>query len=150
VSRSILGYFSENKVCVINGLKHKELEKIVRLSGVRRSIKNMWNISKHNPDHLLGSLDLMYTRTYQQQSLIFLERNVGLYTIVVSERTSELQNGLKKALQLMIQFMRQMHLEKYLIYVDFEMWEDRTALDVPRLYRLNPNYVSSIDRLKIQ
>lgn len=49
----------------------------------------------------------------------------------------------------MVKFMRQMHLEKYLVYVDYEMGEDRATADLPRLYALNPTYNSSIDRLEI-
>jgi hypothetical protein len=77
----------ENRVCVISGLKRKQLEKVVRLSGVRRTIKNVWHMAKHRPAHLLGSFDAMHTRTYQHQSLIFLERNVGICSILVSDRT---------------------------------------------------------------
>jgi hypothetical protein len=47
----------------------------------------------------------------------------------------------------MVKMMRQMHLEKYLVYGDFEMGDDRAAMDLPRLYGLNPAYNSSIDRL---
>jgi hypothetical protein len=43
-----------------------------------------------------------------------------------------------------------MHLEKYLVYVDFEMWEDRPVLEIPRLYRLNHDYGCWIERLKTQ
>lgn len=46
--------------------------------------------------------------------------------------------------------MRQINLEKYLIYVDFEMWEDKNYSDIPRLYRLNPNYIANLQKMKLQ
>lgn len=86
VSREILTYFAEKGISVICGLKKKELQKIVRLTGIRKTIKNIWNANRYNPHHLLGTLDLMYLKKFDHynQSLLYLERNIGIYSIVIS------------------------------------------------------------------
>lgn len=51
---------------------------------------------------------------------------------------------LKRALQTLLQILRQLNLEKYLIYVDFEMWEERESKSVPRLWRVSPLHLTNL------
>ncbi len=63
----------------------------------------------------------MHIRSFDHNpdSFIYFERNVGVYSLLVSERTHETQTTLKRALQVLLRLMRQASLEKYLIYLDF-------------------------------
>ena len=109
---------------ILNGFKKKELAKICRIAGIRNKIKNIWNIGKYQSNKFTGFLDRISIKKINKNEdpLIYLERNVGIFSLVVSESTSEYQSSLKKALNMLAKMHRQIELEKYLIYTDDEMW----------------------------
>jgi hypothetical protein len=150
VNREILDFFSEKGITVISGLKKKDIAKIVQITGIRSTIKNVWTIDKYKPSHLVGTVDLMHTKKFDrnEEPIIYFEKNIGMYSILVSERTHEQEVSLKKSLQVLMKFMRQIHLEKYLIYVDFEMWEEKESRNVPRLFSINPNHVANLEKFR--
>lgn|GEM_PF-3641282 len=70
----------------MNGLKKKDMQKIIKISGIRKTIKNIWNVSKIHPNKFLGNVDSMEIMKYEHQSspFLFLKKNIGVYTIIVS------------------------------------------------------------------
>lgn len=70
--------------------------------------------------------------------------------MLVSERTHETQTALKRALQVLLRLMRQANLEKYLIYLDFEMWVERDSKQAPRLVRLNQRYLDTLECMRCE
>ena len=62
-------------------------------------------------------------------------------TLVISEQAGEAQAVLKKNLQFLIKMIRQITLERFLIHLDYQMWQDKAGFNVFRLYKLNPSYL---------
>lgn len=52
---------------------------------------------------------------------MFIQADVGVRTIILGESTEELTNYLKKSMQLLLRFTRQMNLEKYLVSADNQL-----------------------------
>ena len=57
-----------------------------------------------------------------QDNLIYLEKDMGVFSLVVSDR-QENHPTLKKSIMSLMKFIRQIHLEKYLIFVDADVWQ---------------------------
>lgn len=149
-SREIIDFFSERGIAVLSGLKKKDLQRIVQVANIRSTIKNVWAIEKYKPAHLIGTLDLMHLRRFDRnpEPIVICEKNAGIYALLVSERSRDQQQLLKRTLQTLLQILRQLNLEKYLIYVDFEMWEERESRAAPRLWRVSALHLASLERIR--
>jgi hypothetical protein len=145
-SRELLNFFAEKGIAVISGLKKKDMQRIVQLTGIRSTIKNIWTMERYRPAHLIGSLDLMHIKSFEQNPdpIVYFEKNIGIYSLLVSERTHDAQATLKRTLQNLLRLMRQVNLEKYLVYLDFEMWEEKDSRNAPRLLHINPDYLGNM------
>lgn len=150
INRQILDFLSHRGIAVIAGLKKQDIQKIVHISGMRSTIKNVWTVERYKPSRVVGSIDLMHIRKFDKncEPIIYFEKNIGVYTLLISERTQEQQMLLKRAVRVLLKLMRQVHLEKYLVHVDFDMWEGKEPRSVPKIQRISPRYLSSLERMK--
>jgi hypothetical protein len=149
ISKELLRYFIDQKICVINGLKAKEIGRIAELSGIKNTIKNVLTTDRYEKERFLGELDAMSTlvKPTFRENLIYLEKDTGIYTLVLTER-EESHLAVKKAVHAMLKFFRMIHLEKYLIYVDADMWQEKSCIERGRLYKLNLKYKEMAEKLK--
>ena len=142
VSREMINFFSEKGITVISGLDKKFMNQIMAFAGIRHPIKNIWNVDKLKPSNMIGTIDLMRLNKFQSnETLIYFEKNMGIRTLVISEQAGEAQAVLKKNLQFLIKMIRQITLERFLIHLDYQMWQDKAGFNVFRLYKLNPSYL---------
>jgi len=83
-------YCLENKVSVVSGFKKKDLGKICAIAGIRNRIKSVWNVGKYQASRFIGTLDRIKIKRFQKNEdpLIYLEKNVGILSLVISERNS--------------------------------------------------------------
>lgn len=56
--------------------------------------------------------------------LLFVEKENGIRSLLLSQKTEESQSMLKKAVQVLLRLLRQIHLEKFLVMVDAEIGLD--------------------------
>ena len=54
IHNDILKSLCEQKICVINNLKRKDLEKISRLAGVKNTIKNILTSDRYEKERFIG------------------------------------------------------------------------------------------------
>ena len=71
---------------ILSGFKKKELAKICAVAGIRNRIKNIWNIGKYQSNKFIGYLDRIRIKKIDKNEdpLIYLEKNVGIFTLVLS------------------------------------------------------------------
>ena len=107
---------------MVSKIKRKDLEAVREMTNVRRTVKKLWLIQKYKPHNILGICDKIYFKTVREgHTMMFIQADVGVRTIILGESTQELTNFLKKSMQLLLRLARQMNLQKYLVSVDNQL-----------------------------
>ena len=82
----MIEYFLQKKINVISKVKKKELEEIMRITGIRKTVKKFWMIEKYKSRNILGICDRIYFKEYRRgQSLMFLLKDVGIRSILLKD-----------------------------------------------------------------
>ncbi len=79
------------------------------VGNVKKSVKKLWLLEKYKPQNILGICDKIYFKTIKEgQTLMFIQADVGIRTIILGEHTEELTACLKRSMQLLLRYSRQL------------------------------------------
>ncbi len=92
-------------------INKKDLESVKEVGNIKKSVKKLWLLEKYKPHNILGMGDKIYFKSIKEgQTLMFIQADVGIRTIILGESTKELTGFLKKSMQLLLRYSRQLNL----------------------------------------
>ena len=106
-----LEYLQANEIMVVSKVKQKTLSMVKELAGIKKSVKKIWRLEKYKTSQIMGKCERIYFKEISEgQSLMFLESDVGIRTIVLGDEREEVSTLLKRSAQILLRMSRQIYL----------------------------------------